>query len=262
LENHLRKALDRDEFRLFYQPQVNITDREIVGMEALIRWQSPSMGLISPARFIPIAEETGQIVPIGEWALRTACEQFHVWQEKGYQLKFITVNLSARQFKQPNLIDTIVNILKQTEVDPHHLELEITESIAMEDVDFTIKMLNRLREMGIGISIDDFGTGFSSLNYLRRLPLSTLKIDQTFIADIGTSLYGAEIVSTIIALAHNLDLRVIAEGVEAEEQARFLQDKGCSIMQGFLLGKPLPAQDVEQLLTGEKSIWMLERARP
>lgn len=255
LENQLRKALERDEFRLYYQPQIDITNEEIIGMEALIRWQSPSMGLISPAKFIPIAEETGQIVPIGEWALRTACAQFRAWQDQGYALQFITVNLSARQFKQPLLVDTIVKILAETKVAPEHLELEITESIAMENVDFTIKMLNRLRQMGISISIDDFGTGFSSLNYLRRLPLSTLKIDQTFIADIGTSLYGAEIVNTIIALAHNLNLRVIAEGVESEDQARFLQDKSCHIMQGYLFGKPLPAKDIEKLLTGEENLW-------
>ncbi|MHB8172524.1 MAG: EAL domain-containing protein [Thermincolia bacterium] len=251
LENNLRHALSRKEFIVFYQPQVNTQIGKIIGMEALVRWQHEDK-LISPSEFIPLAEDTGLIIPIGEWVLYTACAQNKAWQEAGYPPVRITVNLSARQFQQLNLTSSIAEILNETALDPHWLELEITESVAMQDVDLTIKVLNELREMGIHIAIDDFGTGYSSLNYLKRFPIQTLKIDKSFVQDIHTNPDDAAIVSTIIVLAHNLKLKVIAEGVETVEQLYFLKQRQCFEMQGYLFSRPVPAKDFEILLKKQK----------
>lgn len=247
LENHLRKALERDEFIIYYQPQVEISTGLIMGIEALIRWQHPEWGLISPAEFIPIAEDTGLILSIGEWVIQTACYQAKAWQDLGFPPIRISVNLSARQFQQPNLVLKVADILSKTGLDPRWLELEITESIAMKDVEFTGKMLFELRKMGITIAIDDFGTGYSSLSYLKRLPIDIIKIDRSFIRDITTDPDDASIVSTIIVLARNLKMQVIAEGVETEEQLTFLRKQKCDQMQGYLFSKPLPAQNLENI---------------
>ena len=248
IENSLRRALEREEFVLHYQPQVDFESGIIVGLEALIRWNASGQGIVSPAAFIPIAEETGLIVPIGEWVLRTACAQNMAWQKQGYPLLRIAVNISARQFRAPNFIKTVAGILLEIGMDPQWLELEITESIAMENGEASVEMLNSFKELGIRISIDDFGTGFSSLNYLRRMPIDTLKIDQSFIKDISTGKNGEEVVTAIIQLAKNLRLKVIAEGVETNNQWSFLKDKQCNEMQGFLFSKAVTSQELERLL--------------
>ncbi len=247
LENSMRKALEREEFIVHYQPQVNLTNGKIVGVEALVRWNHPQKSLISPSQFIPIAEETGLIVPLGEWVLYVACTQILTWQKQGRPPIRLAVNLSARQFSQPNLVSTVAHILDKTGLDPHFLDLEITESIAMQDVEFTIQILNAFKIMGITLSIDDFGTGFSSLYYLKRFPIDTLKIDRSFVADIDTVPDGGQIVNAIIVLAQNLHLKVIAEGVETTEQFTFLKEKNCDEMQGFLFSKPISAVEFEKM---------------
>ena len=252
LETNLRRALDRDEFIIYYQPLVEITTARINGMEALIRWQHPQWGLISPNDFIPLAEDTGLIVLLGEWVLRTACAQNKAWQDAGYPPMRINVNLSSRQFQQTNLVQRIATILQDTQLNPKWLGLEITESVAMKDVEFTGKMLFELRKMGITIAIDDFGTGYSSLSYLKRLPIDMIKIDRSFIRDISQDSDDASIVSTIIGLAQNLKMRVTAEGVETREQLRFLQEHHCHEMQGYLFSRPLPIGELDSLLAKER----------
>ncbi|SHI17414.1 sensor domain-containing protein [Desulfosporosinus lacus] len=246
-ENSLRKALIREEFVLHYQPQVNLDTGHIVGLEALLRWNSVEFGLVSPAAFIPVAEETGLIIPIGEWVLRTACAQNKDWQDQGFIPLRIAVNISARQFQEPGFIKLVKQVLQETKLDPQWLELEITERIAMEKGEITLKMLAAFKELGIRISIDDFGTGFSSLNYLSRMPIDTLKIDQTFIQDISSGDNGKEVVTAIIQLAKNLQLKVIAEGVETNNQCSFLKDKLCDEMQGYLFSKAVPSEEAEKL---------------
>jgi diguanylate cyclase (GGDEF)-like protein/PAS domain S-box-containing protein len=245
-ENSLRKALARGEFILHYQPQVDIESGSIVGLEALIRWNSAEQGIVPPFSFIPIAEDTGLIVPIGEWVLRTACAQNKAWQEQGYPHLRMAVNVSARQFREPRFIKLVAEILQETGLDPQWLELEITESIAMENGDASVEMLSLFKDLGVRISIDDFGTGFSSLNYLRRMPIDTLKIDQSFIQDISTGENGEEVVTAIIQLAKNLRLKVIAEGVETNSQRSFLKNKRCDEMQGFLFSKAVTPEEVEK----------------
>lgn len=246
-ENSLRKALVRQEFVLHYQPQVDLDTGSIVGLEALIRWNSVELGLVSPVAFIPIAEETGLIVPIGEWALRTACAQNKGWQDQGFTPLRMAVNISARQFREPSFIKFVEQTLQETKLEPKWLELEITESIAMEKGKTTLEMLSAFKELGVRISIDDFGTGFSSLNYLSRMPIDTLKIDQSFIQDISAGENGKEVVTAIIQLAKNLHLKVIAEGVETNNQCSFLKDKLCDEMQGYLFSKAVPSEEVERL---------------
>lgn len=254
IENNLRKALVRKEFLFHYQPLVNLSSGQLVGIEALIRWQSPHKGLLSPVVFIPIAEETGMIVPIGERALQEACLQNLSWQQKGYPPHRIAVNISARQFREPDFIETITRILEETGMDPQWLELEITESIAMEQGENTIQQLKRLKKLGIQIAIDDFGTGFSSLNALRQLPLTTLKIDQTFIREIGNDCNGEAVLRTIIHLAKDLKLRTVAEGVETQEQLAFLKKEKCDEIQGYLFSRPLPCEEIEVLFKTYKAL--------
>jgi len=241
LETNLRHALERDEFELYYQPQFTLEDNALIGVEALIRWNHPEQGLVSPASFIPIAEDTGLIIPIGEWVLRTACMQHQAWLKAGYPPIKIAVNLSAQQFNKPGLVDIVSNILEKTSMDSTYLELELTESIVMGDVESTIKILKELHWMGIEISIDDFGTGYSSLSYLKRFPIDRLKVDQSFICDVTTNLNDAELVATIIELAHSMKLRALAEGVESESQLSFLKEHGCDEVQGYYYSHPLPA---------------------
>jgi diguanylate cyclase (GGDEF)-like protein len=248
LENDLRQALNRREFLLHYQPRVDMISGEITGMEALVRWQHPVQGLLYPTQFIPIAEESGLIVPLGEWVLRTACEQNKAWQRAGLKPVNIAVNLSARQFKQQDLVELISRVLKETELSPSYLELELTESMVMQHVEAAISTLNQFKKIGVKISIDDFGIGYSSLNYLKHFPIGFLKIDQSFVRDITTNRDDAAIAKIIISMAHDLGLKVIAEGVETEEQKSFLHLHSCDEIQGFFYSKPIPAEEFETLL--------------
>ena len=210
LDNALHHALERNEFLLYYQPQVNLASGEICGVEALLRWQHPDIGLVAPLEFIPLAEETGLIIPIGEWVLRTACAQNKAWQETGLRALPVAVNLSGRQFTQHALVQTITQVLHETGLSPHSLELEITESTLILDIQDSLAILNELSELGINISIDDFGTGYSSLSYLKRFPITSIKIDQSFVRDIHTDPDDAAIVSAIIAMAQGLNMKTIA----------------------------------------------------
>lgn len=245
MEKDLHKALEREELVLYYQPKMNIHSGEMVGLEALIRWQHPDKGLISPAKFIPLAEETGLIVPIGEWVLRQACAQNMVWQKNAFSPMMISVNLSVRQFFQPNLIQIVKEILHDTGLSPEYLELEITESMMM-DTHHALVIVKELKKLGVKISLDDFGKGYSSLYYLKEFPIDKLKIDQSFIRDCFVDENDGTIVKTIIAMAHQLKLEVIAEGVETKDQLIFLQQNLCNEAQGYLFSKPLPVAELEQ----------------
>lgn len=248
IAHSLRKALELTEFEVYYQPQVNIRNGKITGTEALVRWHHPEKGLILPTEFIPVAEDTGLIISIGEWVLRTACTQNMAWQKAGYPPMRTAVNLSACQFRQKTLVDSIARILNETGMDPRLLELEITETTAMQDVDLSISVMRSLREMGIGIAMDDFGTGYSSLSYLRKFPVTTLKIDRSFVREVLSDCEDAAIVATIIVMAQNLKLKVIVEGVENEEQLVFFEQQECFEMQGFLFSKPEPAGIIDEML--------------
>ncbi len=253
LENQLYKALKKSEFVLHYQPQINLKTGKIVGMEALVRWQHPERGLIAPDRFIPLAEETGLICQIDEWVMRAACLQNRAWQLMGLPPVRIAVNLSGRQFLQANTVQTIAEVLSETELNPEYLEIEITETIAMTDVNFTVSILQQLQLMGIHISLDDFGTGYSSLWSLKNLPLNNLKIDKSFVADLQDGSNGATIVKVAIALGQGLNLQVIAEGVETAEQLAFLQSLHCEMGQGYLFSKPISAAAATQLCLESRS---------
>lgn len=248
IEKSLRHALEREEFVVYYQPQINIHTGKITGMEALLRWQHPEMGLVAPNIFIPLAEESGLIVPIGEWVLRTACMQNKAWQNAGLPPLTVAVNLSLKQFREPKLVQTVAQILEQTELEPRFLELEITETVAIEDLNFTKKVLQELEQMGVHLSIDDFGTGYSSLSRLQLLPLHNLKIDRSFIRELTTDVKVAHIVKAIVTLGRNLGLRLTAEGVEKEEELEFLKSINCEDVQGFLFYKPLSAQKATEIL--------------
>lgn len=251
LEKMLVEALDKNEFKIFYQPIIDIEDLSIIGMEALLRWDHPTLGRISPAKFIPIAEENGFIVKLGEWVLRKACEQNIKWQKSGLKKIFVAVNISLRQFHSKNFVNKVRGILEETGIDPQYLGLEITESIAMENEDYTIKILKELKDMGIYISMDDFGTGYSSLSYLNKFPIDTLKIDKSFINDIVDAKgNNCPIASTIIAMGHNLNLRITAEGVETVEQLSYLKNQKCDTIQGYLFSKPVNSEEFEKLLVG------------
>lgn len=239
----LRKAIEEGQFELFYQPKVRSLDEQTVGAEALIRWRHPEWGMITPDKFIPIAEESGLILPLGEWVIRRACEQLKAWQEQGLAPINLSVNLSGRQFLQPNLVEVVQQILDDTGVDPKYLELELTESMLMSDVNGTIKKLHDFREMGVSLSIDDFGTGYSSLAYLKKFPIQSLKIDRSFIQDLGTDGEDDAIVKATIAMAQSLNLKVIAEGVENRQQMNLLTGYQCQEVQGYLFAKPMSSAD-------------------
>ncbi len=248
LETHLRHALERGELLLHYQPQVDLKTGHIIGTEALVRWQRPEAGLVSPLDFIPLAEETGLIVPIGEWVLRTACAQGKTWQSAGVTGVPVSVNVSARQFRHKAFTETVRAVLRDTGLRPDLLELEVTESLIMEHAETTIDRLGELHAMGVRLSIDDFGTGYSSLSYLTRFPIHTLKIDRAFINNVTTDPAHSAIASAIILLAHNLNLRVVAEGVETEAQAAFLRSHRCDAMQGYLFSRPVSEPDMSSML--------------
>jgi len=243
LENDLRRAVERDELVLYYQPQMRLEDDKIVGAEALIRWQHPELGLVPPARFIPIAEESGLIVPIGEWVLEEACAQNKAWIDDGRPPIVMSVNLSSRQFHQENMLRTVTQILEKTGLAADQLVLELTESSLMQNPDDAVVTLCLLNNMGIGISIDDFGTGYSSLGHLKRFPINALKVDRAFIDDITKKPEDDAIVRAILALAHSLHLQAVAEGVETKEQLDFLREAGCDEIQGFYISKPVPKDE-------------------
>ena len=246
MENQLHQALTHNEFELNYQPQWDTARNSMCGIEALLRWRRPGIGLVGPDVFIPIIEETGLIVPVGEWVLRAACEQIIDWQEAGLDVPTVAVNISARQFRDEQMLDRICNIVNETGVDPELIELELTESILMDDVERTLAVLNETRRMGFHISIDDFGTGYSSLSYLKQFPVDNLKVDASFIRNLPMNQEDGQITRTIVAMANNLGLGVIAEGVETQAQQDFLQDVGCYRVQGFRYSRPVTAEQLSQ----------------
>lgn len=249
LESNLRRAMSEQQLLVYYQPQFDLKTRALVGLEALLRWRHPALGMISPADFIPLAEDTGLIVPLGQWVLKSVCTQAKAWQQQGYDPVRVAVNISAREFRQPDFVDNLDMILEETGLDPNWLELEITESIAMQNFDETIMTLTDLKIRGVHLAIDDFGTGYSSLNYLKRFPISKLKIDQSFVRDINRDANDAAIATSIIALGRSMNMQVIAEGVEREDQSQLLLERGCHQAQGYLFAPALPAERVTSFLT-------------
>ena len=248
LANDLRRAVERDEFRVYYQPRVDVTDGRIIGAEALIRWQHPEKGLVAPDNFIPIAEETGLIVPIGQWILHEACRQNRAWQDAGLPPISVSVNLSPIQFRQPGLIDAVTNALAQSGLAASYLELELTESFFMQDAERINVAITALKSLGVALAIDDFGTGYSSLSYLKRFPVNHLKIDKSFVQEIDINPDDAAIVRAIITLGHELGLKVVAEGVETQANYEFLQQHHCDEIQGYYFSRPVPAPNMEILL--------------
>ncbi|KAA8553718.1 MULTISPECIES: EAL domain-containing response regulator [Pseudomonas] len=248
LENALRQAVKHDEFTLHYQPKVALADGQICALEALLRWERPGYGAVSPAVFVPVLESLGLIVEVGSWVIRSVCQQIAMWQRSAIGAVEVSVNVSGHQLIEGDLIADIARILTETGVEPHWLEVELTEGSLMENTQHTIASLQRLRAMGVKISIDDFGTGYSSLAYLRRFPIDTLKIDIAFIREVTSNPQDAAITRTIIELAHSLSLRVVAEGVETQAQLAFLKEAGCDQIQGYLFSRPLPATALERLL--------------
>jgi len=246
LEAGLRQALKRDELYLVYQPKIDLESREVIGAEALIRWNHPKLGLVAPARFIPVAEESGLVGEIGEWVLRTACAQIRTWQ--GMNLfPQIAVNVSARQFHQYDLSRLISAVIREAQIPPESLEIELTESAVMHDAESSIVTLERVKQLGVRIAIDDFGTGYSALAYLKKLPVDTLKIDREFIRDVPGDEDDVSIVKSIIALAKSMKIDVLAEGVETRQQLDFLKNEGCSFIQGHYLSEPKPASEIPGL---------------
>ncbi|AHM57623.1 putative signaling protein (plasmid) [Peptoclostridium acidaminophilum DSM 3953] len=239
LENNLWFALDKNEFHLEYQPIVDINSGHVVAAESLLRWKSEKLGLVPPYSFIPIAEENNLIVPIGKWVLNEACRQNKKWQDMGLNPITMAVNVSLKQFEQDDFVDTVSQILEDTGLDPQYLELEITESIPVENISKTIDMLSRLSSLGVRLSMDDFGTGYSSLGQLKKLSIDTLKIDRSFVSDINKNTDNTQIVSTIIAMANILNLHVVAEGIETDNQLSFLRENSCNMGQGYLFSRPL-----------------------
>ena len=258
MENDLRRALERDEFRLHFQPQLDLHEGTLAGMEALLRWYHPEHGIVSPGTFIPLLEETGLIIPVGEWVIRKSCQYARAWLDAGLHFKRIAVNLSVRQFAQQGLVENIKNILDEERLGAHFLELEITEGLLVENIAEASRILEELHKMGVYISIDDFGTGYSSMNYLKRLPVDSLKIDYSFVHDITLDPDDATIASAIVTLAHSLGLTVIAEGVETLEQLNFLLNEGCDEIQGFLFSPPLPPEAVQYLILEGSMNWEWE----
>lgn len=254
LETSLRYAVERQELQLYYQPIVGLEKGKIVGAEALVRWHHPQQGMIPPVKFIPLAEQTGLIASIGEWVLQTACNQTKSWQAEGLPPVRVAVNLSFRQFNQVDLSERLVRILDESGLDPSYLELELTESILVQNVELTIAKLNELKSMGVQISLDDFGTGYSSLSYLQQFPFDLLKIDRCFVQDINTNTTNAALTNAIIQMAHSLNLKVIAEGVETREELAILYENKCDNIQGYLFSRPVKAEDFKRMLQEGKQL--------
>ena len=248
LENDLRRAIERGELEMYYQPKVALQDGRIVGAEALIRWRHPDRGFVPPSDFIPLAEENGLILPIGEWLLRDVCRKIRNWRDAGVNPPCVAINLSGRQFQRQNLPDMIALAIADAGIQSGDIELELTEGTIMSNAEANIEMLVMLKRMGLSIAIDDFGTGYSSLSYLKRFPVDVLKIDYSFVRDIATDSNSAELVRGVIGMAHGLKLVVVAEGVETPEQLVFLRQHGCDMMQGYLFSKPLPAAEFAALV--------------
>jgi len=254
IENHLRHAIDRDEFTLHYQPQFDLTSGQVSGMEALLRWHNWELGNVPPIEFIPIAEENGFILGIGEWVLRTACRQCKAWQDQGFPLRRIAVNVSIKQFTHANFLKMISNVLAETALAPHFLEIEITESLLVQDTQEISSILHNLKKINVNIAVDDFGTGYSSLSRLKDMPIDCLKIDRSFVSGIHGGMKDQSIICAIIAMAEGMNLKVIAEGVETKEQVDFLRGKQCQEAQGFLFSRPLSIQQVEAFLLQPPSL--------
>lgn len=248
MQGDLRRALEQGEFELYYQPRINLLSGQWSGAEALIRWNHPHRGMLSPLTFITIAEETGLIMELGEWVLREACRQLHCWHQAGILLPRVSVNVSPLQFRRQNIIKLVKSAVSEAHLCPQALELEITESALMDDIDASIATLQKLQSLGISISIDDFGTGYSSLSHLRRLPVDILKIDRSFIMNAHTSKDDAQILAAIISTAHSLHLSLIAEGVEYREHQELLQKQGCREAQGYYFARPMPAEEMVAFL--------------
>lgn len=252
LENRLYYAIEQKELTVYYQPKVNINTGKVIGTEALLRWASPELGWIMPNKFIPIAEQTGLIVPIGEWVLRSACAQNKVWLEAGLAEFRVAVNISLHQVQQPNFVSIVEQVLGETKLHPRFLELEITETAMMQDIDHTRKVLGQLKDMGITITIDDFGMGYTSLSYLKELPCQSLKVDRYFVKDLVVNPYDRAIATALLALGKGLNLSVVAEGIETKEQMQCLQSLGCEEGQGFFFSTPLSVDDLTKLLKQAK----------
>jgi EAL domain-containing protein (putative c-di-GMP-specific phosphodiesterase class I) len=250
LEDSLRRALERREFALYYQPKVDLESGKMIGAEALIRWQHPAGPIVPPERFVPVAEDSGLIVPIGQWVLEEACRQAAEWQAAGLSPVPIAVNISALEFRSRGFLDGVRRILRDTGLDPHLLELELTESVLMESVAARAGMLRELKRMGVGLAVDDFGTGYSSLSYLTRFPIDTLKVDQSFVREIRSGREASPIITAVISMGKSLHHRVVAEGVETREQLAFLQSQHCEEGQGYHFSPPLPATAFAPLLRG------------
>jgi EAL domain-containing protein (putative c-di-GMP-specific phosphodiesterase class I) len=247
LESQLHKALKEEEFTVYYQPQVSNQSGRVVGIEALVRWNSKELGLVEPGRFLPLAEEIGLVIQIDQWVMREACRQHKLWLDAGFPPVTLAINISGQQFMKNELLETVTSVLKESGLDPGLLELELTEGVLMAHTERTVKTLQALKEMGVRLAIDDFGTGFSSLSYLKRFPLDVLKIDRTFINDITTDPDDAAITLATIEMAHTLKLKVIAEGVETKPQLDFLTKNGCDMYQGYLFSKPIPSTELPRL---------------
>jgi len=254
LENDLRRGIEQEQLQLYYQPQIDLSSAKLIGMEALVRWQHPQRGMISPVHFIPLAEETGLIEPLGDWVMREACRQLKHWQQLGKYHGTVAVNLSPRQFQHGDFVARVEEILSAADLPAEYLELEITETSAMEHAGESINLMNRLNSMGVSLAIDDFGTGYSSLAYLKRFPIQKLKIDRSFINDVATDSNDAAIAKSIISLAHNMGLKVVAEGVEDKHQMEWLRARGCDQAQGYYYSQPISASQMEQHLVNGRFV--------
>jgi EAL domain-containing protein (putative c-di-GMP-specific phosphodiesterase class I) len=252
MEAELKHAVEKQEWLVHYQPVISLANGNIVGVEALVRWNHPKRGIVPPAEFITVAEESGLIIQIGEYVLQEACRQAKVWREAGYPNFWVSVNLSARQFQDTNLLNTVEQILGETGLPGNCLRLEVTETVAMKDIEYSVKILKELGRLGIHLSLDDFGNGYSSLGYLKRFPLKSLKIDRSFIRDLVIDSSSEAITAAIISLGHTLNLEVVAEGVETEEQLAFLKSQICDEIQGFLFSRPMPGNELSQVLESKQ----------
>jgi EAL domain-containing protein (putative c-di-GMP-specific phosphodiesterase class I) len=254
LDSRLRDAIAQNQFVLHFQPQIDLRTRNIIGAEALVRWQTPDRGLVSPAEFLPRAEKNGLIVPINEWVLREACREAVTWPRRGLSPLRVGVNLSSIQFQKQSVPLLVARVLAETGLDPRRLDLELTESMLLEQTEAVVRDLQQLRDLGVGISIDDFGTRYSSLTYVKHFPVDRLKIDQSFVRDLGSNPHDAAIVRAIISLGHSLELEVVAEGVESAEQLAILVAEGCDEVQGYFFGRPMPSNDFVTMAAGARAL--------